>query len=201
MRSAAGTDAASNYILVKGAVVQVAEGPTVVDDLNWYRVASLGGAVGWVTSGWVAEPFLTTLVEDPTLIRCGEVEARGVRRRERRADAARPNCHRRAGPARGRLQRSSRLAAMELIRGVGGEACFSAQVGSDGVPVVSAAARRQRLRPRRGGRELLPASPGGGPGRRGRGAGEGPGHRAPDGPGGRTARRSEVVQPPNRRHA
>ena len=30
VRSAAGTDAASNYILVKGSVVQVAEGPTVV---------------------------------------------------------------------------------------------------------------------------------------------------------------------------
>ena len=76
VRSAAGTDATSNYILVKGAVVQVAEGPTVVEDLNWYRVASLGGAVGWVTSGWVAEPFMTTLVEDPTLIRCGDVGSR-----------------------------------------------------------------------------------------------------------------------------
>ena len=137
VRSTAGTDATSNYILVKGAVVQVAEGPTVVADLNWYRVASLGGAVGWVTSGWVAEPFLTTLVEDPTLIRCGEV-GRAVFDVVNGA----PTPHdpiaigELALPAAAFSDES--LAAIELIRGVGGEACFSAQVGSDGVPVVSA---------------------------------------------------------------
>ena len=136
MRGAAGTEAASNYILVKGSVVQVAEGPTVVADLNWYRIASLGGAVGWVTSGWVAEPFLTTLVEDPILIRCGEVGSpvfdvvNGV-----------PTPHdpiaigELALPAAAFSDES--LAAIELIRGVGGEACFSAQVGSDGVPAIS----------------------------------------------------------------
>ncbi len=136
VRSSAGADATSNYILVKGSVVQVAEGPTVVADLNWYRVASLGGAVGWVTSGWVAEPFLTTLVEDPTLIRCGEVGravfdiVNGV-----------PTPHDPitigdlALPAAAFSDES--LGAMELLRGVGEEACFSAQVGSDGAPVVS----------------------------------------------------------------
>jgi hypothetical protein len=137
VRSAAGADAASNYLLVKGSVVQVAEGPTVVADLNWYRIASLGGAVGWVTSGWVAEPFLTTLVEDPTLIRCGEV-GRAVFDVVNGA----PTPHdpvaigELALPAAAFSDES--LAAIELIRGVGGEACFSAQVGSDGLPVVSA---------------------------------------------------------------
>jgi uncharacterized protein YgiM (DUF1202 family) len=137
VRSTAGTDATSNYILVKGSVVQVAEGPTVVADLNWYRVASLGGAVGWVTSGWVAEPFLTTLVEDPTLIRCGEV---GHAVFDIVNGAPTPHDPIAIGelalPAAAFSVES--LAAIELIRGVGGEACFSAQVGSDGVPVVSA---------------------------------------------------------------
>jgi hypothetical protein len=137
VRSTAGTDATSNYILVKGSVVQVAEGPTVVADLNWYRVASLGGAVGWVTSGWVAEPFLTTLVEDPTLIRCGEV---GRPVFDVVSGAPTPHDPIAIGelalPAAAFSDES--LAAIELIRGVGGEACFSAQVGSDGVPVVSA---------------------------------------------------------------
>ena len=136
VRSAAGTDATSNYILVKGSVVQVAEGPTVVDDLNWYHVASLGGAVGWVTSGWVAEPFLTTLVEDPILIRCGEV---GSPVFDVVNGAPTPHDPIAIGelalPAAAFSDES--LAAMELIRGVGGEACFSAQVGSNGVPAIS----------------------------------------------------------------
>lgn len=136
VRSAAGADATSNYLLVRGAVVRVAEGPTVVADLNWYRIASLGGATGWVTSGWVAEPFMTTLVEDPTLIRCGDVKGpvfdvvNGV-----------PTPHDPitigdlALPAAAFSDLS--LGAIELLRGVGGEACFSAQVGSDGEPMIS----------------------------------------------------------------
>ena len=136
VRGAAGADATSNYLLVRGAVVRVAEGPTVVADLNWYRIASLGGATGWVTSGWVAEPFMTTLVEDPTLIRCGDVKGpvfdvvNGV-----------PTPHDPitigdlALPAAAFSDLS--LGAIELLRGVGGEACFSAQVGSDGVPMIS----------------------------------------------------------------
>jgi hypothetical protein len=137
VRSTAGTEATSSYILVKGSVVQVAEGPNVVADLNWYRVASLGGAVGWVTSGWLAEPFLTTLVEDPTLIRCGEVGrpvfdvVNGAPKPHDPIDIGEL-----ALPAAAFSDDS--LAAIELIRGVGGEACFSAQVGSDGLPVVSA---------------------------------------------------------------
>ena len=137
VRSAPGTESTSNYLLVRGSVVHVAEGPTVVADLNWYRIASLGGAVGWVTSGWVAEPFMATLVEDPTLIRCGEV-GRAVFDVVNGA----PTPHdpiaigELALPAAAFSAES--LAAMELLRGVGGEACFSAQVGSDGVPVISA---------------------------------------------------------------
>lgn len=137
VRSAAGTESTSNYLLVRGSVVHVAEGPTVVEDLNWYRVASLGGAVGWVTSGWVAEPFMTTLVEDPTLIRCGEV---GSQVFDLVNGVATPHDPLAIGdlalPAAAFSDES--LAAIELLRGVDGEACFSAQVGQDGLPVVSA---------------------------------------------------------------
>lgn len=137
VRSAPGTESTSNYLLVRGAVVHVAEGPTVVGGLNWYRIASLGGAVGWVFSGWEAEPFLSTLVDDPVLIRCGEVGravfdvVNGV-----------PTPHDPVSIGDLALPAAAfsdvALAAMELLRGVGGDACFSAQVGSDGVPAVSA---------------------------------------------------------------
>lgn len=137
VRSAAGADSTSNYLLVRGSVMHVAEGPTIVADLNWYRIASLGGATGWVTSGWVAEPFVTALVEDPTLIRCGEV-GRPVFDVVNGA----PTPHdpisigELALPAAAFSDEA--LGAIELLRGVGGEACFSAQIGSDGVPVISA---------------------------------------------------------------
>lgn len=137
VRSGAGTEATSNYLLVRGAVVHIAEGPLIVADLNWYRIASLGGAVGWVTSGWVAEPFLTTLVEDPTLIRCGEV----TRSVFDIVDGV-PTPHDPitigdlALPVAAFSELS--LGAIELLRGVDREACFTAQVGSDGLPVVSA---------------------------------------------------------------
>ena len=137
VRATAGTDSTSNYLLVRGAVMHVAEGPVVVADLNWYRIASLGGATGWVTSGWVAEPFMTTLVEDPTLIRCGDVGepvfdvVDGV-----------PTPHdpiaigNLALPAAAFSEEA--LGAIELLRGVGVEACFSAQIGSDGLPAIAA---------------------------------------------------------------
>ena len=64
---------ASDYRLIRGSVLTVAEGPQVVDGANWYRVASLGGAAGWVSSGWIADPYLETILNDPVLIRCGEV--------------------------------------------------------------------------------------------------------------------------------
>ena len=162
------------------------------------RVTRRGRRLGHQRLGGRAIPDDARRGSDPDPLRRGREP--GVRRRERRADAARPNCHRRAGPARGRLQR--RVAGRDRAdprRGWRGVLLGPGRVGrrSRG----QRPAGRQCLRPRGGGRELLPASPGGGPEGRGRGAGEGPGHRAPDGPGGRTARQSEVVQPPNgRRH-
>ena len=137
VRSAAGADSSSNYLLVRGSVVHVAEGPTIVADLNWYRIASLGGATGWVTSGWVAEPFMTTLVEDPTLIRCGEVGAPVFDLVNGEPTPHDPiSIGDLALPAAAFSNLS--LGAIELLRGVGAEACFSAQLGSNGVPVVSA---------------------------------------------------------------
>jgi hypothetical protein len=137
VRGAAGTDATSNYLLVRGAVVHVAEGPAVVAGLNWYRIASLGGAVGWVSSGWVAEPFLTTLVEDPTLIRCGEV-TRAVF--DIVDGVATPHDPITIGDLALPVAAFSDLSlgAIELLRAVGGEACFSAQVGSNGAPAITA---------------------------------------------------------------
>jgi hypothetical protein len=137
VRSDAGTDAASNYLLVRGAVVHVAEGPVSVAGLNWYRIASLGGAVGWVSSGWVAEPFLTTLVEDPTLIRCGEV-GRAVF--DVLDGVPTPHDPITIGDLALPVAAFSdfSLGAIELMRAIGGEACFSAQVGSDGAPAISA---------------------------------------------------------------
>ena len=46
----------------------VSEGPQVVGGANWYRIASLGGVTGWVRSGWVADPYLETILNDPVLI-------------------------------------------------------------------------------------------------------------------------------------
>jgi hypothetical protein len=136
VRTEAGPEATSNYSLVRGAVVRVSEGPVAAAGQNWYRVASLGGAAGWASSGWEAEPYLSTLVEDPTLIRCGEVERAvfdvvdGV---------ATPHDPLVIGglalPAA--VFSDLSLGTIELIRGVGGEACFSAQVGSNGMPQVT----------------------------------------------------------------
>ena len=137
VRGAANPNAASNYLLVRGAVVHVAEGPSNVDGLNWYRIASLGGATGWATSGWVAEPFMTTLVDDPTLIRCGEVKRAvfdivdGV-----------PVPHDPLAVGDLSLPVAAfsdfSLGALELMRGVGSEACFTAQLSAGGTPRITA---------------------------------------------------------------
>ena len=136
VRSQAGTHSQSNYLLVHGAIVQVTEGPSVVDGLNWYRVASLGGASGWVTSGWVAEPYISTLVEDPTLIRCGKVG-----RPVFDIDNGRPVPHDPVAIGDFALPAAAfsdlSLAAMELLRGVDREACFTAQLDATGTPVVT----------------------------------------------------------------
>jgi hypothetical protein len=136
VRRSASTDAPSDYLLVQGAVVHVAEGPAVVGGLNWYRVASLGGAVGWVFSGWVEEPFLTTLVDDPTLIRCDEVTGPVFD-----VVDGEPVPHDPISIGDLKLPAAAfsdlSLGAMELLRGVNGEACISAQVGADGVPAIT----------------------------------------------------------------
>lgn len=135
VRSAADLQASSRYRLVRGAVVHVAEGPVGADGLSWYRVASLGGALGWAASGPAAEPFLTTLVDDPTLIRCGEVK----RPVFDVADGA-PVAHDPIAVGDMALPVSAfselELGAIELLRGIGGEACFTAQLGSNGTPTV-----------------------------------------------------------------
>jgi hypothetical protein len=135
VRRSAGPDEASVYRLVEGAVVNVAEGPTGIDGANWYRVASLGGAAGWVSSGWIAEPYLETLVDDPTLIRCGKV----MRPVFEVVDGSpRPNDPLQIGglalPVAAFNDVS--LGVIELLRGMDQEACFSAEVGTAGVPVV-----------------------------------------------------------------
>ena len=134
VRSAANTTAASNYLLVRGAVVHVAEA-AVVDGLNWYRIASLGGASGWATSGWVAEPFMTTLVEDPTLIRCGEIK-RSVF--DIVDGAPQPHDPLSMGDLSLPVAAFSdfSLGALELMRGVGAEACVTAQLNAAGTPTV-----------------------------------------------------------------
>jgi hypothetical protein len=136
VRRDAGPDAASVYRLVDGAVVHVTDGPTVINGGYWYRVASLGGAIGWAASGWEVEPYLETVSGDPTLSECGQV---------RRAvfdvvgGSATPHDPLRVGDfalpaaAFGNLS----LAAMELVRGMGDEMCFTARIGADGLPEMS----------------------------------------------------------------
>jgi hypothetical protein len=137
VRSNAGADNESRYRLVEGAVVHVAEGPTTIDGGNWYRIASLGGAAGWVSAGWVAEPFLTTLVDDPTLIRCGPVQREVFAIEGGRPEPRDPlRIDDLAVPAAAFDEES--LAVLELIRGMQREACFSAVVGGNGLPVIRA---------------------------------------------------------------
>jgi hypothetical protein len=135
VRAAAGDNQESRYQLVRGAVLTVAEGPQAVNGGNWYRVASLGGAAGWVSSGWVADPYLETILNDPVLIRCGEVAnpvfdmgSGGPVPRDvlRVGDFAVPS---------NKLDETT-LATIELARGIGAEVCVTAQVGSDGLPFL-----------------------------------------------------------------
>ena len=135
VHTAPGEDQESLYSLVRGAVMTVAEGPRVANGANWYRIASLGGAAGWVSSGFASEPRLDTILNDPVLIRCGDVAnpvfdmvdgvpvARDVLRI---GDFAVP-----ANKLNERI-----LATIELARGVGAEVCVTAQVGSNGLPFL-----------------------------------------------------------------
>jgi hypothetical protein len=136
VHAGAGDDQASTYTLVRGAVLTVAEGPRAVDGANWYRVASLGGAAGWVPSGWIANPSLETILNDPVLIRCGEVanpvfdivDGTPVPREVVRVgDFAVPS----------NKLNTATLATIELARGIRAEVCMTAQVGADGLPTLS----------------------------------------------------------------
>jgi hypothetical protein len=135
VRRSPGEGEASVYRLVEGAVVHVSEGPTAIDGANWYRVASLGGAVGWASSGWIAEPHLETLVADPTLIRCGKVMQPVF---EIVDGAPRPDDPLRIGTMAVPVAAFSdiSLGVIELLRGMDQEACFAAEIGSAGTPVV-----------------------------------------------------------------
>jgi hypothetical protein len=135
VRAAAGENQDSRYRLVRGAVLTVAEGPVAAKGGNWYRIASLGGVTGWVSSGWIANPYLETILNDPVLIRCGEIAnpvfdmVDGVpqpREVLRVGDFAVPS---------NKLDEIT-LAAIELARGIRAEVCVTAQVGSDGLPVL-----------------------------------------------------------------
>jgi hypothetical protein len=106
-----------------------------VDGVNWYRVASLGGAAGWVPSGWIANPALETILNDPVLIRCGEVAnpvfdivdgAPVPREVLRVGDFAVPS----------NKLNTVTLATIELARGIRAEVCVTAVVGSNGLPVL-----------------------------------------------------------------
>jgi hypothetical protein len=135
VRAGAGEERASNYRLIRGAVLTVAEGPQVVDGGNWYRVASVGGAVGWVSSGWTTDPYLKTILNDPVLIRCGEV-AKPVF--EMVNGAPQPREVLRVGNFAFPTNKLSdaTLAAIELVRGIDAVVCVTAQVGADGLPVI-----------------------------------------------------------------
>jgi hypothetical protein len=135
VRVGAGDDQDSTYTLIRGAVLTVAEGPRAVDGANWYRVASLGGAAGWVPSGWIANPSLETILNDPVLIRCGEVAspvfdivdgAPVPREVLRVGDFAVPS----------NKLNTVTLATIELARGIRAEVCLTAQVGANGIPTL-----------------------------------------------------------------
>lgn len=126
----------SLYLLASGAIVHVDEGPTVVDGANWYLVTSLGGASGWASSGPESDPALETLTAEPVVGECGQVQGPVFDT----SGALAANDPLRIGvfalPASGFDDRT--LAAMELLRGMGDPACFSARLGADGTPELSA---------------------------------------------------------------
>ena len=136
VRRAAGPDEESVYRLADGAIVNVAEGPTVVDGSNWYRVASLGGATGWASSGWEPEAYLETVASGPQLAECGQVQGAVF---AVAGGAATPNDPLHIGefalPATAFDAQS--LGAIELMRGMGDEVCFSARLGANGLPEMS----------------------------------------------------------------
>jgi hypothetical protein len=132
----AGPEGPSTYQLVRGAVVSVAEGPTKVAGESWYRVVSLGGAAGWASSGFEDDPSLETIGRDPTIRECGQVRRAVfeiVNGAAVATDVLRVGDY--ALPS-GAFDDVT-LAAAELVRGMGQEVCFTARLGSDGMPELS----------------------------------------------------------------
>lgn len=135
VRDAPGLDARRLYGLVRGAIVHVAEGPVDVGGSNWYRVASLGGALGWSTSGPEASPFLQTVARGGDFLHCGAVTSAVFDGDDldpievlRIDDVALP----------GGAFDGGALGSLELVRAIGGEACVAAVLAPDGRPAVSA---------------------------------------------------------------
>lgn len=135
VRREPGQDAESLYLLVNGGIVHVDEGPTDVEGANWYRVTSLGGASGWASSGLETGPEIEMLTTDPQLNECGQVRGPVF-------DTSGPltaNDPLRIGsfalPVAAFDDRA--LAGMELIRGMGDEACFTARMLADGTAELS----------------------------------------------------------------
>jgi Bacterial SH3 domain len=136
VRSGAGEDEPSSYTLVRQSVVNVLEGPTAVDGRNWYRVASLGGAVGWASSGGEEDPFLETVAEDGRINECGQVRRPVFDGATGTVVAVDPlRIGQFALPVAGFDDLA--LATMELSRGMGHEVCFSARLGPNGMPELS----------------------------------------------------------------
>jgi hypothetical protein len=128
----------SSWRLVEGAVMHVAEGPERgPEGYDWYRVASLGLAVGWIASGTLDEPFATTLVAEGDLLRCGPVTSSVLSVADGQVSAHDPfRIGEYALPAA--AFDNEALGAFELLRATQGEACFVASLEGDGTPSVAA---------------------------------------------------------------
>jgi hypothetical protein len=135
VRQEPGPESQSANELMNGAIVHVDEGPTEIEGANWYRVTSLGGASGWASSGLESEPEVEMLTSDPQLNECGQVRGPVFNT----SGPLAPNDPLRIGaftlPAAAFDDRA--LAGMELIRGMGDEACFTARMLTDGTAELS----------------------------------------------------------------
>jgi len=135
VRREAGLTSTSLYRLVRGAVAHVFEGPVSRDGLNWYRVASLGGAQGWAASGPQADPFLTTFVEDSDLLYCDRVTSDVLQLVDGSVEPHDPiMVGELALPAA--AFDDLELGVLELARATRSNACFGAEIGPGGIPVM-----------------------------------------------------------------
>lgn len=135
VRREAGLTSTSMYRLVRGAVAHVFEGPVSRDGLDWYRVASLGGAQGWAASGPQAEPFMTTFVEDSDLLYCDRVTSDVLQLVDGSVEPHDPiMVGELALPAA--AFDDLELGVLELARATRSNACFGAEIGPGGIPVM-----------------------------------------------------------------